>query len=170
MYQQFFIPVADVANQRLYPSRAGENDAAMAKALVSGFRLYNLFARMLLPAITQAETKFAFGQTRVSEAIVACALERYRLAQGQFPDSLEPLSPRFVEKMPHDIITGTPLIYRRTSDGQFILYSVGWNEKDDGGTTVLPTGKERKQELSEGDWVWQYPGSATPSGQHAANQ
>ncbi len=170
MYQQFFIPVADVANQRLYPARAGANDAALAKAVVSGFRPYNLFARMLLPAIAQAETKFAFGQTRVNEAIVACALERCRLARGQFPESLEPLSPRFVEKLPHDIITGTPLKYRRTPDGQFILYSVGWNEKDDGGTTVLPTGKERRPELTEGDWVWQYPAPAAPSSQHAANQ
>jgi hypothetical protein len=170
MYQQFFVPVADAANQRLYPSRAGANDAALAEAVVGGFRPYNFFARMLVPAITQAETKFAFGQTRVNEAIVACALERYRLAQGQFPEFLELLSPRFVEKMPHDIITGAPLIYRRTPDGQFILYSVGWNEKDDGGTIVLPGGKDHKTELTAGDWVWQYPTPAAPPPQAAANQ
>jgi hypothetical protein len=170
MYQQFFVPVADVANQRIYPSRADANDAALAKAVISGFRPYNLFARMLLPAISQAETKFAFGQTQVNEAIVACALERYRLAQGQFPESLEPLTRGFLSKLPHDVITGAPLIYRRTPDGQFILYSVGWNEKDDGGTIVLPGGKDHKRDLTEGDWVWQYPTPAAPPAQTAASQ
>jgi hypothetical protein len=41
-----------------------------------------------------------------------------------------------MQKMPHDLITGAPLIYRRTPDGQFILYSVGWNEKDGGGRVI----------------------------------
>ena len=41
-----------------------------------------------------------------------------------------------IEKLPHDIINGQPLHYRRTDDGQFVLYSVGWDEKDDGGVPV----------------------------------
>jgi hypothetical protein len=169
MYQQFVVPVADAANQRIYPSRAVANDAAMAKEVAAGFRPYRLISRMMLPAITEAETKFAFGQTRVNQAIVACALERYRLAEGRFPESLKPLNPRFLPTMPHDIITGAPFIYRRTPDGQFILYSVGWNEKDDGGTIVLPGGKDHKRDLTEGDWVWQYPTPAAPSAQTATN-
>src|ERR1039457_3890868 len=160
MYQQLYVPVVDAATQRIYPSRATANEAALTSALAHGFRPYNLFARMLLPAITKAETKFAFGQTRVNLAIVACALERFRLAQGQFPESLEPLSPRFLEKVPHDIITGAPLIYRRTQDGQFILYSVGWNEKDDGGTVVMTQAKQPSADITQGDWIWQYSAPA----------
>jgi hypothetical protein len=170
MYQQFFVPVADAANQRIYPSRASANDVAMTNAVAGGFRPYNLFARMLLPAITQAGTKFAFGQTRVNEAIVACALERYRLAQGQLPESLEALSPRFLQKMPHDVITGVPLIYRRTPDGRFILYSVGWNEKDDGGTVLLTQAKQPSSDLTQGDWVWQYPAPAAVPVQNAPRE
>ena len=170
MYQQFFVPVVDAANQRIYPSRTVENDAALANALAGGFRPNNHFARMLLPGTTGGGTKFAFGQTRVNEAIVACALERYRLAQGQFPESMEPLSPRFLQKMPHDIITGAPLIYRRTPDGQFILYSVGWNEKDDGGTVVLTQAKQPSADLRQGDWVWQYSAPAVSPVQKAARE
>ncbi len=169
-YQQFFVPVADAANQRMFPSRAVANDTALQDALAGGFRPYKLFARMLLPALVGAETKFAFGQTRVNQAIVACALERYRLAEGRFPESLEPLSPRFLPSMPHDVITGAPFIYRRAPDGQFILYSVGWNEKDDGGAIVLPGGKDHKRDLTEGDWVWKYPTPAPPPAQNAATQ
>jgi hypothetical protein len=170
MYQQFVVPVVDAANQRVYPSRTIANDGAAADSIARGFRPYKLFAKMLLPAISisKSETMFAFGQTRVNEAIVACALERYRLAEGQFPASLEPLSPRFLQLLPHDLITGAPLLYRRTPNGQFILYSVGWNEKDDGGSVEDTHTEPSTPELTEADWVWQYPAPSAPPAQNAA--
>ena len=170
MYQQLFVPVVDAANQRISPSRATANEAALTKALASGFRPYKLYARILLPALTKASSKFALGQTRVNEAIVACALERYRLAQGHFPESLEPLSPRFLPKLPHDIITGAPLIYRRTPDGQFILYSVGWNEKDDGGTVAVAKENKPSADITQGDWVWQYSAPPGSPAKHAVRE
>jgi hypothetical protein len=96
--------------------------------------------------------KGAQAQTAADQAALACALERYRLANGQFPEKLDALVPRFISQLPHDVITGEPYKYRRTDDGQFVLYSVGWNEKDDGGVP----GKELF-DAKEGDWVWQYP-------------
>ena len=87
---------------------------------------------------------------------MAIALERYRLAHGEFPESLDALAPQFMEKIPHDIINGQPLHYRRTSDGQFVLYSVGWNETDDGGVVGLTKGMARLTR-DKGDWVWRYP-------------
>jgi hypothetical protein len=47
------------------------------------------------------------------------------------------------------------LIYRRTADGKFLLYSVGWNETDDGGVTVRD--KSGNEDKTKGDWVWQCP-------------
>jgi len=35
-----------------------------------------------------------------------------------------------------------------TDDDHFILYSIGWNEKDDGGTSG------ESLFAREGDWVW----------------
>jgi len=64
---------------------------------------------------------------------VACALERYRLANGEYPETLDALQPRFIETLPHDVIGGQPLKYHPTDNGQFALYSVGWNGTDDGG-------------------------------------
>jgi hypothetical protein len=91
-------------------------------------------------------------QTAADQAALACALERYRLANGKFPETLEALTPRFIARAPNDVITGQPYKYRRANDGQFILYSVGWNEKDDGGVpgTAL-------FDPAQGDWVWSYP-------------
>ena len=46
-------------------------------------------------------------------ARVAIALERYRLAHGAYPESLDVLAPQFIAQLPHDIINGQPLHYRR---------------------------------------------------------
>ncbi len=86
-------------------------------------------------------------------ARVVCALERYHLAHGEYPETLNTLAPQFIETIPHDIINGKPLHYQRTSDGKFSLYSVGWNETDDGGQIGL-TKKWQSWDNSKGDWIW----------------
>ena len=101
---------------------------------------------------------FAENQTYVDLARTAIALERYRLAHGKFPASLDALSPQFIARAPHDVINGKPLKYRREPDGQFVLYSVGWNEKDDGGKVVFVKLIDGQiLDTFQGDWVWRYP-------------
>ena len=116
---------------------------------------YRFLASYLVPTMARAAQKCAAGQTYADLARVACALERYRLANGQFPETLEALAPKFIEQLPHDIINGQPLKYHRTEDGQFVLYSVGWNETDDGGKIALT--KSGSYDPNHGDWVWRYP-------------
>ena len=113
---------------------------------------HRVMASLLLPALNKLTRRSATAQTAVDQAALACALERYRLTHGQFPEQLELLVPAFMEKLPHDVITGKAFAYRRTEDGQFLLYSVGWDEKDDAG---MP-GKDLFAE-KQGDWVWKYP-------------
>ena len=102
--------------------------------------------------------RFAFGQTSVDEAAVACALERYRLANGNFPEKAQELVPGYIDKLPDDVCNGKPLEYRRIDDSHFILYSVGWNETDDGGRVVMNS-DGKTVNPTQGDWVWQYPES-----------
>jgi hypothetical protein len=90
-------------------------------------------------------------------SLLVCALQRYRMAYGQYPETLDELVPQYVEKLPHDIVGGQPLKYRRADDGQFVLYSIGWNEKDDGGTVALTDSKPPRVDLDKGDWVWEFP-------------
>jgi hypothetical protein len=113
---------------------------------------HRLIAALLLPALEKVSRKAAEAQTSADQTALACALERYRLAQGHFPEKLEALVPQFVAELPHDVFTGESYKYRRTEDGQFLLYSVGWNEKDDSG---MP-GKALFDE-QQGDWVWSFP-------------
>jgi len=117
---------------------------------------YNWFSRLLLPSLQKAAQKFVQAQNSADLARLAIALERHRIAQGQFPETLDVLAPKFIASLPHDVVTGQPLKYRRTEDGSFLLYSVGWNETDDDGKVGLSKdGKNVDKE--KGDWVWRYP-------------
>jgi hypothetical protein len=117
---------------------------------------YYFYFPMIFPDFSPKARTFAFRQASIDMARTACALERCRLANGVYPETLDALAPQFIEKLPHDVINGQPLHYRRTDDGKFLLYSVGWNEKDDGGVVVLYTGGGAV-DVTKGDWVWQYP-------------
>jgi hypothetical protein len=108
---------------------------------------YSFLVAIALPNFAKALQTAAANQAQVDQAQLACALETYRFAQGCYPESLDALAPQFVERLPHDLIGGQPLKYRRTDNGGYLLYSIGWDEKDDGG---IP-GKTKE----DGDWVWE---------------
>ena len=103
--------------------------------------------------------KIARAQASASLARTAIALERYRLANGRIPESLDALVPQFMAQVPHDVIGGQALKYRPETNGQFTLYSVGWNATDDGGTAGQRKDQsgESQADFESGDWVWRYP-------------
>lgn len=112
-------------------------------------------ALMFAASSTYLVQKIANAQNAVDMAIVACALERYHLAQGEYPETLGALAPEYIETVPPDVVDGQPLHFRRTQEGRYLLYSVGWNGKDDGG--VLGRDEFGHFASHLGDWVWQYP-------------
>jgi len=156
MSQQWLLPLVDTNSRIVSPSALQRaNDAVHAEREHDYFPAYKAQALMVFPAISGTLRKLAAIQVSVDLARVACALERYRLAHGDYPETLGELSPQFIAKVPHDIINGQPLHYHRTEGGQFVLYSVGWNETDDGGQVVLT--KNGSVDREKGDWIWQYP-------------
>ena len=120
----------------LFSSRRPSADAALT-AETKHRRPFQFPRKTVAAGAGQCREEICLRTKSVDLARVAIALERYRLAHGEYPESLDALSPQFIDKLPHDIINGQPLHYRRTSDGQFVLYSVGWNETDDGGEVGL---------------------------------
>jgi hypothetical protein len=160
LFQSQFDGTWDAARKRVFPAQIELHDRELQHEFAGG-RLgrtlnsvlhHRLLASLLLPALTKVPIKAAVAQTVSDQAALACALERYRLANDRFPVRLEELTPRFISELPHDVISGQPYKYRRTDDGQFTLYSVGWDEQDDNGepgSTLFDN--------KEGDWVWQYP-------------
>jgi hypothetical protein len=121
----------------------------------------NFAATMMYADFGREAHYAAFIQSSLDQARVACALERHRLAVGEYPATLDVLAPRFIEKLPRDVINGQPLHYRRTDNERFLLYSIGWKGTDGGGVVV----RDKNQQFSiyatldknEGDWVWPNP-------------
>jgi hypothetical protein len=150
---EYYLPMADVNQRMVRPGDVRRADSTVTSKLEHR-NPYNVFARLVLPALGIAVKKSASGQESVDLARTAVALERYRLVHGSYPESLDALVPQFIAKLPHDIINGQPLHYRQTADGQFVLYSVGWNETDDGGMVVLNKGSSSTVDINRGDWVW----------------
>ncbi len=144
--EQAVVGSVDLTNQLIRPDATSEFVRTMS--LKSQQRSpYTFLTAISVPNFEKALQTVARNQTLVNQARLACGLERYRLVQGQYPERLEALSPRFVEKLPHDVIGGKPLNYRASGGKGYVLYSVGWDERDNGGFA----GKSR----TEGDWVWE---------------
>ena len=149
------IPAVDTKQGIVSPTAARHSDAAV-EADIKHLNPYNFIEKLFLPSLGAAANRFAYGQESADLARVAIALERYRLAHGEYPESLDALAPQFIAKLPHDIINGQPLKYRHIASSRFVLYSVGWNEIDDNGEVGL-TKSGGVVDRNTGDWVWRYP-------------
>lgn len=64
--------------------------------------------------------------------IAACAAERYRQANGNWPHDLSALVPTYLKEVPRDPVDGSPLRYRRTKNG-VTIYSIGTDKTDNEG-------------------------------------
>jgi hypothetical protein len=146
------IDAIDLTNNFIQPQKINHLQIE-AQELDNHFSAYTSLIKDIggLPHVSKEFQAFAYFQTLVNEAQIACALERYHLANGNYPETLDLLAPKFMQKIPHDIIGGQPLHYRCTNDGKFLLYSVGWNETDDGGLDLSNNGQVN---YTNGDWVW----------------
>ena len=135
----------DTDNQIVFPGKAIAADEA-SQALEHG--AYTSVDSLWQADFNRASRNTAKSQTEINQALIACALERFRLAHGDYPENLDSLVPQFLAAIPHDVIGGAPLHYRRTPDGTFVLYSIGWNNRDDGGAPSHPWPN------IDGDWLW----------------
>ncbi|HXR07933.1 MAG TPA: hypothetical protein VN765_11425 [Candidatus Acidoferrum sp.] len=136
---QAIIDCLDPAHQMVFPKKVD----AVAQSAASHHSPYTFLATAANPNMSKAMLITTKTQTLIHEALIACALERYRLAHNSYPETLDTLIPQYLDQIPPDLIGGQPLHYRRAGDNKFLLYSIGWNEKDDGGKPG-----------SDDDWVW----------------
>jgi hypothetical protein len=84
---------------------------------------------MHVEAVTRAER-----QILDRASVVALAVTRYRLAHaGRVPATLAELVPVYLDAVPEDPLAGRPLRFRTLPDA-YIVYSVGADGRDDGGT------------------------------------
>jgi len=160
LYDGQFRGTYDISSRRVFPRVIQANDKELERVIAGGRsgKMFNaivhhhVIAAMLIPALERVPIRAATGQTEADEAALACALERYRMAHGEFPENLDALVPQLMPKLPTDLFSGQPYKYERTSKDHFLLYSIGANERDDGGEPGATLVDDR-----QGDWVWEYP-------------
>src|SRR6185369_14676771 len=87
---------------------------------------------LLMPAVDKLGEATWRKHAVVRSLATLIAVERYRQANGRWPDRLDELKPRYLKEVPLDPYDGKPLRYRRLGDG-VIVYSVGPDGADDGG-------------------------------------
>ena len=154
MNEEYILPAVDENARRVFPEKCAAAEKEFDRIHAHPIRHPgSILATMFLPAIPKSSSRTARMQSGVDEARIAIALERYRLTNNHLPDSLDQLVPQFIDKIPHDVMDGQPLRYRKTGDDTFILYSIGWNLKDDDGVIGRKPEGKGIDPLS-GDWVW----------------
>ncbi|HEY8902717.1 MAG TPA: hypothetical protein VIM48_03355 [Chthoniobacterales bacterium] len=128
-------------NARLHEVRRNSFEAFRTPLTVLALPSFNAVARMT-----------AYAQSQVDLTRLACALELCRRETGGLPDSLATLAPRWIDRIPRDVIGGDQYIYRPSGGGHFILYGRGWNARDDGGSSAHVNALLGP--ASADDWVW----------------
>ena len=103
-----------------------------------------LLSSLALPNFHRALEVAVRTETRRRLAVVAVALERFRLLHGRYPAELVELVPALLAVLPPDPYTAQPFGYRLTDAEHLRLWSVGADGVDDGGTI-------------ESDEVWLLP-------------
>ena len=120
-----------------------------------------IMTTMIAPAFKSVLTRAIDTQALVNQATIACALERYRLDKGNYPDSLDAVKLADGKPLPLDVMNDKPMHYRKTTNSKYALWSVGFDGKDDGGKRTLdekhPENTRFSDEKYLGDWVWDFP-------------
>jgi hypothetical protein len=123
----------------------------------------HLFTRLAMPAYDTIIRQTLFIEARNRLTVAALAVERYSLARGGLPKSLEELKPGFLDELPVDPMSGSAVRYRVGPTGGAVIWSVGIDGKDDGGVVPFIPDPARPMRTPNydrddylGDWVWQY--------------
>lgn len=113
---------------------------------------YILFV-LAAPAVDGVSQKYADLASYHRQVLTACALQRYFVKHGSYPDKLDAVMTDYLGKTPLDPIDGKAMRYRRNDNGGFEMWSIGINRTDDGGK--WEPGKPSREQA---DWVLQVPG------------
>ncbi len=95
---------------------------------------------LLILGYPKLDDAFSRAHAALRCTAAAMAAERYCRLHGDWPESLEQLTPGLLAKVPTDPYTGDPLIYHHLPDG-VVIYSVSSDGVDNGGVvdSVNPT-------------------------------
>ncbi len=139
-YQADLFPPSFWRGSRLLFGHRGEiTDVAYERAIT-----------ILVPALSVAVSREREAAMLARLERVAVSIYRYHAKNGRYPKSLEALTPNWIDSVPKDMLAADesrPIQYR-LEEGRVAVYSVGENEKDNGGM--------KAEDEDEGDLVIQW--------------
>ena len=148
---EIILPGIDVSNHRLNVHQFKKMEEEMLDLKSSFLSFRHAIALMMLPGLDKYALKVSQTQAALDQSAIVAALERYRLAEGSYPEKLAALMPKFIAKIPGDLFHEQGLVYRINEDNSFTLYSTGYNGTDDSGEFFI--GGE-SIDFANGDWPW----------------
>lgn len=99
---------------------------------IVGDQIGSILIGLLIPAVSKAQYAADRCDQVQHNLYLAFALAAYQRDHGRYPKELAALAPKYLDKVPIDIFSGKPLIYRPSENG-YLLYSVGVNGRDEEG-------------------------------------
>ena len=87
---------------------------------------------LMVPALTTSYTAQSRYLAELGATAILIAAERHRLETGSWPASIESIDPEILPDPPVDPFSGRPFRLLH-EDGQFVIYSVGANGRDERG-------------------------------------
>lgn len=115
--------------------------ARQEQTTIPQFSLGKKLIQIILPSLTRGIELYARTAARFRCVLIAIAAERFRLANGRFPNATGELIPEYLSELPRDPFDGKPIRIAKFDSG-IVVYSIGENTIDDGGQ-VVPLQGER---------------------------
>jgi hypothetical protein len=112
---------------------------------------YAVTSKTLISSISHSVTMGLRSQGQTRALVAALAAERFRLAKGHWPNSLEELSPTYLDAVPADPLDGKPIRYAIIPEG-IKTWTIGGddNNQDDGGDVQRIESVRTRPK----DWGW----------------
>ena len=113
---------------------------------------YYIHTRALTPSFSRSTELWviAVAQNRALQATIGC--ERYRLATGQWPETLTALVPDYLAAVPLDPFDGKPMRYAHIDEG-IKIWTISENLVDDGGDIGRLTVRPSSYRSKDKGWV-----------------
>jgi len=92
--------------------------------------------QMLSPVFAQVDCKVAASEAENALLLVTLALHAYQLQHHSYPLTLAELSPTYLHTIPQDPFGPTGSLHYKLDGAQYLLYSDGPDNKDDGGQRI----------------------------------
>lgn len=103
------------------------------------------------PTFDRARGSHISCATRIAGSQILLALAAYKDRYGSYPETLAELKSKLGWKLPEDPFSGKDFLYKRQGNG-YLLYSVGLNLKDDGGSEEYI--QINKNDREQADIIW----------------